>query len=162
MSGRLVSVVLESALPAWLKPYAVAFASFAADDGSKVYPGVARVARMVGRTKRQTQKAIAELRRRRILSVVVPSTHDAATRYHLHAERLPTVADGEQIDLFSNVSQFPQRKYFDFGTKTGFPQISTASTCNPRHPRGVVGDTRSVIDPSITKRTRARARKTGT
>ena len=36
MSGRLVSKVFESALPAWLKPYAAACASFASDDGQRV------------------------------------------------------------------------------------------------------------------------------
>jgi len=158
MSGRLVSTVLESALPAWLKPYAVAFASFAADDGSRVYPSVARIARLVGRSERQTKRAVADLRRRRILTVVTPSTHYAATRYMFHAEQLPLGGDGEQIDLFTNVSSFPQRNYFDFGVKERFPQDAQVLTGTPRHPMGVMGDTRSVIRSEVLN-VHARARE---
>jgi hypothetical protein len=144
MSGRLVSTVLESALPAWLKPYAVAFASFAADDGSRIYPTIARIARMVSRSERMTQYAVAELRRLHVLEVVKAGGRNTATRYQLHAERLPVGGDGEQIDLFTNVSRFPQGDRRNSGVIQGFPQVPQALTRNPLHPRGATGCTRSV------------------
>jgi len=140
MSARLVSAVFASSLPAWLKPYATACANFAADDGSSVYPSIARLATMVGRCERATQTAIHELRRRKILTLEAPPGRHRATRYVFHAEALPRVSDGDQIQLFHS-----------------YPQALTGSGL---HPMGAVGCTRSVIDQSFTnlqkKRTRAR------
>jgi hypothetical protein len=162
MSGRLVSAVLESALPPWLKVYAVAFASFAADDGSRVYPTVGRIARMVTRSERQTQKAVTELRRRRVLEVIAPAGRNTATRYHFNVEQLPIAGDGEQIPLFGGVLDFPQRKAAKAGTETRFPQLPQQLTGTPRHPWGELHDTRSV-NRSVKYSTYTRARaKTGT
>ena len=122
MSGRVVSSVLESALPAWVKPYAVAFASFAADDGSKVFPGIKRIARLVSRSERQARRAVRELRRLRVLEIVAPSGRAQAARYHFHCERLPLPGDGEQRELFSVITPFPQRNQKKDGAKKRFPQ----------------------------------------
>jgi hypothetical protein len=157
MSGRLVSAVLESALAAWLKPYAVAFASFAADDGSKVFPTARRVARLVGRQERQTRTAIAELRRLQVLQVVAPGGRNTATRYRFVVERLPIGGDGEQIDLFSNVSRFPQRNIPNSRSNTGFPQDAQQLTCSPLQGVGAVDCTRSV-NRSVKYPTYTRAR----
>lgn len=137
MSGRLVSIVFDSALPAWLKPYAAAFASFAADDGTRVYPTVPRVAKMVGRSERATQRAILELRRRGVLTETHPPGHYQATRYVFDVGKLPYVG---QQSLFP-VARRPQ---------SGVPVPLVASThgCRTRHPMGVVHVTRSVTDPS--------------
>jgi len=159
MSGRLVSAVLESKLPAWLKPYAIAFASFAADDGSKVFPGQKRIARLVSRSERMTRYATTELRRLGVLEIVEPSTYCTTPRYRFRAERLPDGGDGKQIDLFTNVSQFPQRNHFDFGVKERFPQISTALTGNGLPLRGATDCPRSVSrSVNYSKYTRARAK----
>jgi hypothetical protein len=159
MSGRLVSLVLESNLPAWVKPYAVAFASFASDDGSKVFPTVKRIARMVSRSERATQTAIAHLRRLRVLEVVAPAGRNTATRYQFHSERLPLPGDGEQRELFSTVAVFPQRNPPNSRTKKGFPQDAQQLTGSGLHPRGEVDSTRSVNrSVKYSPYTRARAK----
>ena len=159
MSGRLVSAVFDSALPAWLKPYAAAFASFAADDGSRVYPTIGRIARMVGRCERSTHTAVAELRRRRILECIAPSGHATATRYHFNTAALPYAGDGAQLPILFEQPRSPQPKPAKASINSRFPQFAQALTGSGLHPMGAVDCTRSVSDPSSTPRTRARARK---
>jgi hypothetical protein len=169
MSGRLVSAVFESALPAWLKPYAAAYASFAADNGTRVYPTIGTIALMVGRCERSTQYAIADLRRRHILEPITPAGRHQAPRYRFHAAGLPQVTDGVQLQLlaFSRSPQgFPQaakNRPNKTGPRSAFSTLSTG--------RGAMGCTPGVqwvapdpsIDPSVrTRTTRARAKRTGT
>lgn len=138
MSGRLVSIVFDSALPAWLKPYAAAFASFAADDGTRVYPTKARVSKMVGRSERSTQRAILELRRRGVLTQTLPAYRYTAPRYIFEVGKLPYV--GQQ-------SLFPVAP----GPQTGV-LVPLVQHTQGRHwclPRGDMGDSRSVRDPSL-------------
>jgi hypothetical protein len=162
MSGRLISVVLESALPSWLKVYAVAFASFATDDGARVYPSIGRIARMVSRSERQVQRAATELRRLRVLEIIAPSGRNTATRYQFNAGRLPLPGDGEQLPIFFDVLPFPQRKAEKHSAKKRFPQLPQALTGTPCHPRGDTHVTRSVSrSVKYSTYTRARA-KTGT
>jgi hypothetical protein len=162
VSGRLVSAVLESALPAWLKIYAVAFASFAADDGARVFPTQARIARMVSKSDRQVRRAVTDLVTRQILEVIAPSGRATATRYHFHAERLPVGGDGEQLPLSFNISVFPQRKAIDSGSKTRFPQFPqqlTGHGCPGIPDMGV----RRSVNRSVKYSTYTRARaRTGT
>lgn len=103
MNTRLVATVFASALDLWLKPYAAAFASFAAEDGSRVFPSVARVARMLNRSPRQVHRAIAELREKAILVPESTPTRHLAIRYRFQAEKLPRTTDGRQL-----VIGFPQ------------------------------------------------------
>jgi 23S rRNA A2030 N6-methylase RlmJ len=103
MSARLVDAVFTSALPAWVKPYAAAYASFAADDGSRVYPSVGTIARMVSRHPRRVQYATAVLRDLGVLSEVETSRRHTSTEYHFHVDQLPRTADGAQFLL-----RFPQ------------------------------------------------------
>jgi MarR-like DNA-binding transcriptional regulator SgrR of sgrS sRNA len=110
MSGRLVSAVFDSALPAWLKPYAAAFATFAKDDGSRVFPTIARVARMVSRSERATQTAVTELRRRHILELVAPPGRHRATQYVFNATALPLAGDGAQMPFLFLLSRTAQGK----------------------------------------------------
>ena len=160
MSGRLVSAVFDSALPAWLKPYAAACASFAQDDGSRVYPTVQRIARMVGRCERATQTAIQELRRRGVLTIEAPPGRYRATRYHFQTAALPQVNDGNQYQLFP---QLPVQKTGQKFAKSGdFHSRAQALTSSGLHPMGAVGCTRSVNDPSVRTTHRRGAKKTGT
>lgn len=161
MSGRLVSAVFDSALPAWLKPYAAAFASFAADDGSRCFPTVKTVAAMVGHTERATRMAVFELREIKVLKAVSAPGRYLARGYQFNAAALPQRTDGVQLPLFPQ--GFPQ------AGRRGFPQdpqpwVKWASAM------GEVGFTRSVSDPSrASTHLRARVRtaegkyqKTGT
>jgi len=161
MSGRLVCVVFDSALPAWLKPYAAVYASFAAEDGSRVYPSIARVARMVSRSERATQTATTELRRRGVLVVERPRARDRSTRYSFNAAALSWIRENGQFELFPQAQvQRPGAKHADPEVFHSHPQQLTGSGL---HPRGEVGFTRSVSDPSVRTSTKARdARKTGT
>jgi len=160
MSGRLVSAVFNSALPAWLKPYAAACASFAADDGSRVYPSVDRVAKMVGRCERATRTAMQELRRRGVLTVDIPHGRYRATRYVFQATALPQIGDPDQLGLF------PQGLVMKVGANGGIKKVfhrhPQQLTGSGLHPMGAVDCTRSVIDPSFSTSTKRDARKTGT
>jgi hypothetical protein len=105
VSWRLVAAVYDSTLPGWLKPYAAACATFAAEDGTRVYPSIARVARQVGRSARATQTALHELHRRGILEVLTPARQHQATHYRFHAAALPQPGDGTQLPLFRSRPQ---------------------------------------------------------
>jgi hypothetical protein len=170
MSGRLVSIVFDSALPAWLKPYAAACASFAADDGSKVYPSVARIARMVGRGRRATQRALHALRDRGVLTLEGGAMHHRAARYHFRVLALPT-REPYQLPLFPQAEVVTiRRNAADRGKLSTdfhrFPQVGASYTT----PMGDTHDARSVSDPSRTStylktaraREKADAQKTGT
>jgi hypothetical protein len=170
MSGRLVSIVFDSALPAWLKPYAAACATFAADDGSKVYPSVARIARMVGKSERSTQRAIHALRDRGVLALEHGPGRYRAARYVFRAIALPHRDEPTQLPLFPQAEVVTIRRNVDDRGKLStdfhrFPQPWVT-------PVAAMGDThvtRSVNDPSRTsthldaaRALKANARKTGT
>ena len=160
MSGRLVSAVFNSTLPAWLKPYAATYASFAAEDGSRCYPSVARVAKMVGRSERATQTALQQLRRRGVLVLEQSHAPRRSSRYCFNQAALPQLSDPGQLPLFAQgVSQ-------KFAEKPEEPEFfhshAQAYTRSGLHLRGEVGFTRSVIDPSVsTYSFGVRARGTG-
>lgn len=107
MSKPLVSAVFESALDLWLMPYAAAYASFANNDGSSVFPSVARIARMLDRSPRQVRRALAELRAAGVL-IAEPSGVRNYLRYTFQASRLPQTGDGRQ--LLITFPQGDQRK----------------------------------------------------
>jgi hypothetical protein len=142
MSGRLVSAVFDSALPAWLKPYAAACATFAEDDGTRVYPSIARVARMVGRCERATQTALQDLRRRGVLIIAVEAGRHRARRYVFNARALPTIEDADQLPLFPQATKGKPARIDVFHSH------AQASTGSGLHVMGAVGRTRSVNDPS--------------
>jgi hypothetical protein len=159
MSGRLVSAVFESTLPSWLKPYAAACATFAADDGSRVFPSVARIARLVGRTERSTQRALQELRDRGVLVVEVAAGRYRPTRYRFRATLLPQLSDLTQLALFPQAPS--QKSGANSQTRPGFPQFPQGFTgMGDTHDTPWV--TPTAPDPSVdplrtNQRTRARA-----
>jgi hypothetical protein len=163
MSGRLVSAVFESALPPWLKRYATACASFAAEDGTKIYPTMVRLARMTGRSERATQTAVHELIRRGVLIIEAPHTPRRATRYRLNTDALPHRGDPDQLPLFQQAARINIPPATAASEPGVFHSHAQALTGSGLHPRGEVGFTRSFIDPSFThpQRKRARARNKG-
>lgn len=110
MSWPLVAAVYASTLPGWLKPYAAACASFAAEDGTRIYPSVARVAGLVGRHERATQYALQHLRALGILEVLAPGRRHQATHYRFNAAALPQPSDGTQLRLFTRPQGYPHAK----------------------------------------------------
>lgn len=161
MAGRLVSAVFESALPAWLKPYAATYASFAAPDGSRVFPSVARVARMVGRSERATQTALHELRRRGVLVLVCAHAPGRTALYEFHWSALPHLSDPGQLSLFQQAAvKNPEGNQEITEVFHSHPQAYTRS---PLRVMGEAHVTRSVSDPLVRTSTHARAaQKTGT
>jgi len=159
MSGRLVSAVFASALPAWLKPYAAAFASFARDDGSRVYPSIATIGRMVGRSTRSAQTATSELRRRQVLELARPSGRNTTARYVFNTAALPS--PGGQYGFSFDKTRFQQVKPPKRSGKDRFPQLPQQLTGSGLR----IGVKPTSHDPSVIRefstRTRARA-KTGT
>ncbi len=162
MSGRLVSAVFNSDLPSWLKPYAAAYATFAAEDGSRVYPSIARVAKMVSKSERSTQRAIHVLRDRGVLVLEVGAGHHRAPRYQFRALALPQLGDPNQLPLFSTAGvQQSRQKSRESEVFNSHAQVLTRHPC---HPMGDTHVTRSVSDPSFSTQLdkNARAQKTRT
>jgi hypothetical protein len=160
MSGRLVSAVFDSTLPAWLKRYAAAYASFAAPDGSRVYPSRKRVARLVGRSERSTQRAIQELRRRGVLALEAAPVRQQTPRYQFRAIALPQIGDENQLALFPQAGvQKPGVKQTDPDVFHSHAQGLTGHGCLPW---GDMGVSRSVSDPSVRTSTKGATKKTGT
>jgi hypothetical protein len=148
MSGRLVSAVFASALPAWLKPYAAAYATFAKDDGSSIFPRVRTIARMVGRHERPTQAATGVLRELGVLEVTQPATPRAPNVYRLNVAALPHTPDDGQLTLWRDgprgIARKKSRQISLFSTvSTGVDMLPTAPQgCCPQHPI-------RQVDPSI-------------
>lgn len=69
MSGFLAGKVWQSALAPHLKPLAAALADIANDDGTSIYPSVAYVAWLLGRSERAIQNGLSDLRAEGILKV---------------------------------------------------------------------------------------------
>jgi len=93
MSGRYVSLVLESDLAADLKFTAVVYASFADDvDGTQIYPSVPYVAHLRGIQERSVQYHVKELQQMEILEVFRPATQWLPTHYRMRLDKLPTRA----------------------------------------------------------------------
>ena len=137
MSGALVSAVLNSALPPWVRQFAVVLASCGRDDGSKIFPSVATVARMAGKSRRQATRAIRMLRALGVITPVGRAPRTAQERggklvvvYRFNVRALPLSADGDQLGLFhtqhdettpTNRAQFPGNR----ARRKRFPQSST-------------------------------------
>lgn len=105
MSARLVSLVLASGLPAYLRLPAVVMAHHAAPDGSRVFPSVRTVARACGLKERRTRGILAELRDLGILRAA-GVTRFGTVRYAFNAAALPPATWLDELE----------------------PEISTAST----------------------------------
>lgn len=167
MGKRLIAIVFESVLPARLKPVALACAKFADDNnGTRVYPSIARLARMVGRSTRSVQRAIKELHDRGVLEVLTPARQHQPTHYRLVEATLP-FADGDQFRLFPQ--GFPQARSGNAGHFKDFHRHAQGGVTSVSR-RGDTGVTRSIRDLSSTsthlrareRAQQAHARKTGT
>jgi len=112
-----MSAVMNSDLAAWLRPYALAYASFADDDGTHVYPTIRTVARMVRRHRRRVLEATHVLRDLGILEVEQPHARYRATRYHFNVDALPPPGGfPDQLALF------PRPKALKAGLKSDHAQ----------------------------------------
>src|SRR4051812_9533586 len=94
--------VLESHLDPSLKPPAVVMALFANDDGTRIFPGVDRVAHLLGLTRRAVERQLAALRRQRILVPEAKTT----------GGRLPG-GRGRSVLYRLDVDALPQRRAYE-------------------------------------------------
>ena len=82
--------VLQSDLPAHLKPTASTLALFANDAGDNIYPSVARLAWLVGKTPRRITADLSALCKVGVLVALTPrSGGGRSTQYHLDVDALP-------------------------------------------------------------------------
>lgn len=70
MSGYLAGEVWQSNLSPHLKPLAAALADIGNDDGSSIYPSVAYLSWLMGRSRRAIQTGLAELRLAGLLEII--------------------------------------------------------------------------------------------
>ena len=91
MSGKLIVRVLDSSLrPAPLKLVAIALARYADDDGGSIFPSVARLASVLGVTRRAVQTQLTRLERAGVLTALTPRSggRGRTTSYRLNADAL--------------------------------------------------------------------------
>jgi biotin operon repressor len=101
MSSKLAMRVLESDLSADLRLVTTVLALFGNDAGERIYPSVARVAHLAGKSRRAVEKQMARLRS---MGVLVPITGE-------HGGRLPG-GRGRSVLYSLDVEALPQRSTF--------------------------------------------------
>jgi len=156
MSGRYVSCVLESGLPPDLKFTAVVFASFADEDGYRIWPSMGEVAHLRGITERAVQYHAKELRAMEILELVKPATQWFSAQYRMRLDKLP------QRPAYDP----PERQRYLLGPPGESPGEKYSGVKSPSPPPGVKYSAPGVkptspdpsLDPSRTH-TNARARE---
>lgn len=94
MSISLMSEVWEADLPRDQKIVLLAMADHANDDGTKVFPGVERLAKKCGYSERSIRRKIADLKNRGALEAVAyeEGGRGHATEFKIHAENLDKLA----------------------------------------------------------------------
>jgi hypothetical protein len=92
MSGRYVTAVLESGLVPDVKFTAAVLASFADDEGYRIWPSMGEAAHLRGISERAVQYHVKELRRMEILEIVKPATQWFPAQYRMRLDKLPTRA----------------------------------------------------------------------
>jgi hypothetical protein len=92
MSGLLAGKVWQSNLHPDLKPLAAALADIGNDDGTSIYPSVAYMAWLLGRSTRSVQDNLKKLRYLKVLKVVTDLNGGRyrSTEYQLVESALPT------------------------------------------------------------------------
>lgn len=128
MSGLLAGKVWQSALEPHLKPLAAALADIGNDDGTSIYPSVAYLAWLMGRSERSIQDGLAALRSGGVLVVIMQGGgRYRTTEYQLIEAKLPV--------------REPWRKG---ATAAGFQRERVQRTTQ----KGEAGCTRTVSEPS--------------
>jgi len=84
-----VSLVLASALSPELKFTAVTLASYANDEGFRIWPSVGEVAYLRGLKERAIQYQMKELRQMHVLEIVKPASRWFPAQYRMRPEALP-------------------------------------------------------------------------
>lgn len=171
MSGYLAGKVWQSGLEPELKPLAACLADVANDDGTSIWPSVAYMAWLMGRSERQIQTCMQKLREAGVLVVVSGGKggRSKSTEYRMIEESLPKrerwknhaestwfkrprkrPASGKTIrrpDAISSISTGPQ----------SFPQAAARKPRSLRHENHAVCDVKTtqctspdtLVDPLV-------------
>lgn len=104
MSVRVMSDVFSADLGSLTdKLVLLALADHAADDGSSVYPSLARLSWKCDLTERAVRKVLRRLEQRRLIHTVEKATHHSTTRYQLDVAAIRAVRRSPLEDSEGNV-----------------------------------------------------------
>jgi Helix-turn-helix domain len=90
-----MSLVWESDLPPHETLILLALADHARDDGSRIYPSIATIARKTKYNRRTVQRIMRKLEEREILEVVKKSVRYGTTEYLIRCDKLPPLRGGK-------------------------------------------------------------------
>jgi len=110
MSGFLAGKIWQSNLDPEVKPLAAALADIANDDGTSIYPSIAYMAWLLGRSESTVQRGLKDLRAAGVLKVVAEGGRGpgTTTEYKLMEERFPLRPSwGEKKSLEKGVKLTP-------------------------------------------------------
>jgi hypothetical protein len=150
MSLRLQMRVAESGLEPALKRVLVQFAWFGADDGTRIFPSVERVAWLVSQRPRQTWKIVARLRALGVLERKTLTDGGASghlVEYVIHLEALPTRPRLNTRRRRQGASTPKHQVLNDRGLSPQTPVLQD-TVLSPKHP--VLKDIDSVLAPQPT------------
>ncbi len=101
MSIKVMVKVWESDLPSSEKFVLLALADHARDDGSRVYPSIATVARKTGFSERTVQRCMRTLQAMGILTIVKKSVRYGTTEYLIRGDNLSPLQSsrGDKHDI---------------------------------------------------------------
>jgi hypothetical protein len=175
VSGFLAGKVWQSALEPHLKPLAAALADIANDDGTSIYPSVAYMAWLMGRSERSVRDTLRELRGMEP-PVLIPVSGTRVVEGHI----VPIGGSGRTTEYFLDESALPTRAPWRKGaTVAPFDQkrvqnaTEKGAVCDservqfatqrvkPTAEKGEAGFTRSVSDPSLEPPINTRQRSAG-
>lgn len=126
--------VWDSALPSHVKLVALAMLSFAGTNGGSIYPSVARVARMVGKSKRSVQTALRVLEKEGFLII----ESQGGGRYKTTLYRFGSGEPAGVVSAENGEAGFTVREK---------SMKRAEQTTKPSARNGETGRTRSVQDP---------------
>jgi hypothetical protein len=147
MSGLVAGKVWQSVLDPALKPLAAALADIANDDGSRIYPSVAYMAWLLGRSERAVQSGLTKLRATGVLGVVRNGSggRGRTTEYRLNISNLPSRPSWRESRNGAESAGFRTEKGESTGRKG---EASGGKGCSSRRERVK----RDAPEPSLTVR----------
>jgi hypothetical protein len=90
MSGNLAYRVWCSALDPELKPLAAVLATLADDSGKRIFPSVAYLSWLTGKSERAVQYKLKRLREIGVIGIITPAKGHKTCLYRMYEAQLPT------------------------------------------------------------------------
>jgi hypothetical protein len=162
LSGKLAGEVWHSNLDPNLKPLAAALADIGDDEGESIFPSVAHMAWLLGRSERSVYDGLKQLKKLSVLQVIANAKGGRRRRDDVERDG----ALGKTVEYRLNSSELPKRPawktvvqarrntadsaVFEDDTlqmTTGNPEAGRNDTLQMTTGNPEAGFTRSVIDP---------------